>query len=159
MDLVDEEACADGVKAAGSDEDRVARLRGNRMHAIGDAAVFDGLFEVRLGHPVFQADVKFRAGIAVGDVPHLGLRFAAELCGKVHGRVDLDREVVAGVEHFDEDRETRVVFVTGAEELLAAGGPEFVQRGAGERSFVDNGLLVLAVHNFPRLAEGLCGIG
>ena len=67
----------------------------------------------------------------------------------MHGRMDLDGEVVAGVEHLDEDGETRVVEESGAENFLAVIRPEIVQGRAGKRAFIHDGLLFLAVHDFP----------
>ena len=112
----------------------------------------------RAGHAVLQADVEFRARIAVRDDPHLGLRFATEAGGEIHRRVHLDGEIVAGVEHLDEDGETRVIEEAGAENLLAVIRPQLVQRGAGKRAFIHDRLLFLTVHDFPRLAEGLVRI-
>jgi hypothetical protein len=74
-------------------------------------------------------------------------------------RVDLDRQVVAGVQHLDEDGETRMVFVTVTENLLAVGGPKLMERFSGKRSFIDDGLLSLTIYDFPGLAEGTNGIG
>ena len=34
------------------------------------------------------------------EIPHLGFGFAAELIGHVSGRMNLDRELVGGIEEF-----------------------------------------------------------
>ena len=107
--------------------------------------------KIRRVTPFSEADVKFRAGIAVGDEPHFGFRFAAEFRGEAGRRMDLDREVVAGVEHLDEDRETRLVWSHNP-------APKISSRRVDQRSCseapasgppIDDGLLVLAVHDFP----------
>ena len=72
--------------------------------------------------------------------------------------MDLDRQVVASVQHFNEYGETWVISVSGAENLFAVEGPKFMERFPGKRPFIDDGLLALAVHDFPRLAEGANGI-
>ena len=73
--------------------------------------------------------------------------------------MDLDGEVVAGVQHLDEDGETRMVYVSGAEHFLALVRPEFMEGCSGKRPFIDDGLFALAVHDFPRFAKGAGGIG
>ena len=57
LDLVNQESGADRVEAAGGDEDRVAGLGADRMHAVGHGAVGDRGFEVRAGDAVLEADI------------------------------------------------------------------------------------------------------
>ena len=52
-----------------------------------------------------------------------------------------------------------MIFIAGAEDFLAAICPEVMQRSPGERSFIDDGLFALTVHDFPRFAKGAGGIG
>ncbi len=63
--------------------------------------------------------------------------------------MDLDGEVVAGVEHLDEDGKPRMVGKSLAEDLLAVMGPELMQGGAVVRALIHDGLLAVAVHDFP----------
>ena len=159
LDLVDEESCADGVEAAGGDEDGFAGFGSDGVHCVGDGTVGDGFFEVGAGDAIFEADVEFGTGVAVCDVPHFGFGFATEFVGEVDGRVDLDGEVVAGVEHFDEDGEAGGIREVGAEDFFAACRPEIVEGGAGEGAAIDDGLFAFAIDDFPGFAKGLGGIG
>ena len=129
------------------------------MHAFGDRAIGDRGFERLAGHAVFEADIKFCARIAIGDEPHFRFRFAVQRCGKRDWRMHLDREVVAGIEYFDEDRKARVLRVAAAENFLAVMSPKFVQAFAGEGSAFDDGLFLLAVDDFPCLTIGIGCVG
>lgn len=154
LDFVDEEAGTDGVEAAGGDEDGVAGDGEKGVDVIGDGAVGDGVFEVGTGGAVFEADVEACAGIAIGDVPHFGFGLAVEGRGEVGGWVDLDGEVVAGVEDFDEDGKAGVLAVAIAEEFRAVVEPEVVEGFSGEGAVVDDGVFVGAVDDFPGFAVG-----
>lgn len=129
------------------------------MHAVSHRAVGDRGFERFTGHAVLEADIKFRARIAIGDEPHLGFRFAIQCRGKRDRWMHLDREVVAGIEDFDEDRKARVLRVAAAKNFLAVLGPKFVKAFAGEGSGFNERLLFLAVDDFPSLAIGMGFVG
>lgn len=154
LDFVDEESGADGVESAGGDEDGVAVVRSDGVDVIGDGAVGDGGFELVAGGAVFEADVELGAGSGIGDEPHFCFWFATELWCDGDGWVDLDGEVVPGVEDFDEEREA-LAFEVFAEEFLAVVGPEFVEGLTGKGAAVDDGLFVGAVGEFPGFAVGL----
>ncbi len=155
LDLVDEESGADGVEAAGGDEDRLAGSGSDGVDAIGDGPVPDGVLKHGAGDALPETDVEFRAGLTAGDVPHFRFRLAAEQCGEIGRRVDLDGEVVAGVEDLDEDGKAGVgIGVSAAENFLAAGIPQLVERGSRERAAVDDRLLVFAIDDLPGFAEG-----
>ena len=159
LDFVNQESRTDRMEAAGGDEDRITGRGAHRMHAIGNRAIGDRGFERLTGHAVFEADIKFRAGIAIGDEPHFRFRFAVQRCGKRDWRMHLDREVVARVEDLDEDRKAWVLRVAAAENFFAVVGPKFVQTFAGEGSAFNDRLLLLTVDDFPCLAIGIGFIG
>jgi hypothetical protein len=68
--------------------------------------------------------------------------------------VDLDGEVVAGVEDFDEDGKAGVLAVAIAEEFRAVVEPEVVEGFSGVGAVVDDGVFVGAVDDFPGFAVG-----
>lgn len=78
LDFVNQKSRADRMEAAGGDEDRITGRWAHRMHAIGDRAICDRGFERLTGHAVFEADIKFRARITIGDEPHFRFRFAVQ---------------------------------------------------------------------------------
>ena len=134
LDFVNQESRTDRMEAARGDEDRITGRGAHRMHAIGNRAIGDRGFERLTGHAVFESDIKFRAGIAIGDEPHFRFRFAVQRCGKRDWRMHLDGKIVARVEDLDEDRKARVLRVAAAENFFAVVGPKFVQAFAGEGS-------------------------
>lgn len=78
LDFVNQESCADRMESTGGDEDRITGRGAHRMHAIGNRAICDRGFERLAGHAMFEADIKFCAGIAIGDEPHFRFRFAVQ---------------------------------------------------------------------------------
>ncbi len=79
LNFVDEEAGADGVEAAGGDEDGFAGRRLHDVDFVFNGAVVDGVFERLLGRSRFESDVEFRLRVTVGNVPHFSFGFATEL--------------------------------------------------------------------------------
>src|SRR5437879_6463487 len=92
------------MDAATGQEHRIASLDGEAMKTLGHRAGF-------------KADVKLGSGISVGDVPHLGLRLAAELRYLFRWRMDLKRKFFARVQNFDEQRKSSLVRAGRAEQL------------------------------------------
>ena len=129
------------------------------MNLVGDGAGGDGGFEAGLIGKVLQADVELCARLAVGDVPHFGLWFATKLDRNICGRMDLDGEVVGAIEDLDQDGETWGVREFFAEDLGAVVGPQIMQGFSGKFPRIDDGLFVLAIDDFPCLAERDVGRG
>ena len=94
---------ADGVQTATGQEHDVTGFDRNAMDMVGDGSVFDSGFKFGACDAAFESDKEVGFGRGVGDVPHFGLRFAAELLGDVCRRMDLDGEFFLGVEDFDEE--------------------------------------------------------
>lgn len=90
-----------------------------------------GFFKGVAGGSFFEADVEGGTGIAVGDVPHFGFGLAAEFGREMSGGMDLDGEIVPGIEDFDEEGETFAGEV-GAEDFVTVVAPEIVQGFPGE---------------------------
>ena len=128
---------------------------GDRVDLVGDAAVRDGPLEGLAGDALLEADVEFGAGEGVRDEPHFGFRLAAEFSGDVRGGMNLDGEVVRGIEDLDEEREAFGIRQVLAEDFPAVTQPEVVQGFSFVRALGDDGLFVFAVNDFPCLAEGL----
>src|ERR1051326_669076 len=90
LDFKDYQACANGVNSTARQKHNVPRFDRDAVEAIGNFAGLDFLLEWVACDAAFQSDIQFRAGFRIGDVPHLGLGFAAELSGFVSGRMDLE---------------------------------------------------------------------
>lgn len=71
------------------------------MNDIANCAVDDGLFKAATGHALFETDVEFRARCGICDEPHFGFGFAMHLFGEMCGGMDLDGEVVSGIQDLD----------------------------------------------------------
>lgn len=97
------------------------------VDAVGERAVVEGELEVLAGDLLFESDVEFGVWLGVSDDPHFGFWFAAELFCEVSGWVDLDGEIVCGVENFDEDGEAFGIGQGGTENFLAVILPQFVE--------------------------------
>jgi len=154
LDLVDEKAGSDGVEATGRNENGLVFFWLDGVNLVGDAAVLQRGCEVLFGHAVFEADVEFGPRVAVGDIPHFCLSVAAEFFGHFDRRMDLNREVITGIEDFDEEGEP-LAGESGPEDLLAVVDPEIVEGFSCQGPVVDDGLLIFPVAHFPGLAVGL----
>ena len=106
LDLVNEEACADGVEAAGGDEEAIAGARMEGVDEVGGGAVGEGCEEGLAGDTGVEASVDFGSGFGMGDEPHFGFGFAVEFGGEVLWGMDLKAEILAGVQDLHEQRET-----------------------------------------------------
>jgi hypothetical protein len=89
---MNEKSSTDGMESTGFDEKRIAIFRGDGVHKFRDRAVGDGLLEAFAGSAAFEADVEFGPRQGIGDEPHFGFRFAAELFCDGCGWVDLNGE-------------------------------------------------------------------
>ena len=78
LDFKDDQARAERVNPAAGQEHGVARPHAHAMKTLGHGASLDLLLELGAGDAAFQADIKLRARRGLGDIPHLGLRFAAQ---------------------------------------------------------------------------------
>ena len=107
LDLVDEEASADGVEATGGDKEAIAGARIEDVDEVGGGAIGEGCEEGLAGDTGVEASVDFGSGFGMGDEPHFGFGFAVELGSEVLWGVDLKAEVLAGVEDLHEKGETR----------------------------------------------------
>ena len=75
-DFMNQETRADGVEPAGGDEDGGNRMWLDRVHD-PPRCRRRWLARNRACHATFQANVKFRAPLTIGDEPHLSFRLAA----------------------------------------------------------------------------------
>ena len=105
LDLEDDEAFADGVESAAGDEEAVAGLGFDDVDDVGDGSVSQCLFERWTIRAFPESDVELGPGIGVGDEPHFGFGFAPELGRDGLGWVDLDGQVLAGVEDLHQQGE------------------------------------------------------
>jgi len=149
LDFVDEKSGTNGVEPPGRNEDGLAFLRLNGMDDVGHATIGEGGFEALTSDAFFEARVEFRAGIGIGDEPHLGFGVASEGWGEMGGWVDLDGEVVAGIEDLDEERKALGWGQALTEDGLPLAGPKLVQGLSGEGTVHDDGLFIFAIADFP----------
>jgi hypothetical protein len=105
LDLVNEEAGADGVEAAGGDEKAIAGARMEDVDEVGGGAIGEGCEEGLAGDTGVEASVDFGSGFGMGDEPHFGFGFAVELGSEVLWGMDLKAEILAGVQDLHEQRE------------------------------------------------------
>ena len=106
------------------------------------------------GRGFAKAAVDRRAGIGVDDVPHLGLGLASDGGGRLVRRVDLDAELLLGVDELQEEREARPLG-GGADERLAELVAERLEVASGEGAVRDDARAVWVRGDFPRLgADG-----
>ena len=134
LDLRQEAAAADGMDAAGGQEEDVAGSDGMLRQHLGDAVFRHQADVVVGGDPLLQTGNQFCAGFGADHVPHLRLAAAAvALCGQLVVRMDLDAEVALRVDEFDQQREGPGIDVR---DLLARFGAfshdRFAARDTGE---------------------------
>ena len=72
----------------------------------------------------------------------------------MRGWVDLDGEIIAGIEDLDKQGKTVGWRQSNAEYQLVVLGPEFVECHSRVRAVHDDGLLLFAVTDFPGFAIG-----
>ena len=113
LDFVDHHAPAEGVDGAGGHQDDVAGTDGEELNGVFDAVVVNGFDKGGFVNAVFQAAGDL-AVVGAEDVP--GLHFSEfsqfPFSGIAIVRVNLDGEVLPGVQEFDEEGQfARIAFV------------------------------------------------
>ena len=127
------------------------------MEALGHRPVADALLEFPARHAAPQADVELRVLRGLGEIPHLRLRFAAHRRRLGHGGMDLERQVLLGIE--DLHQQWKGLRLRGHVAIDADGVflQQPAERLAGERAVRDHADIAGAVGDFPRLANGHAG--
>ena len=109
----------------------VALVHRRGVQHFGQGVVLDAALELLLGDGVVEAVVQKCAGLAVEDVPHLGLAVLVFMLERVFvGGVHLDGQVVFGVDELGQDGEILELFAVGAKDAFALFGDVFGQRHA-----------------------------
>ena len=127
LDLRDHQPRADGVEGAGGDEEHVSRLHGHLPQHLRQGAVGDAAGELLQADLPVKAIVERSAGLGIQHHPHLRLAvLTLMLQGVGVGGVDLDGEVLFGVNELDEHGEVLEGFAGGPQGFL----PGLVQPGA-----------------------------
>src|SRR5262245_25920461 len=106
LDFKDEQPGANGVKASARQKNGVAGFDGNTMNTLGDRSSPDASFKYRASDTRLQPDKQFGTRRRIRDVPHLCLRFTAKLLCDRCGWMNLQREDLARIQDFDQQRET-----------------------------------------------------
>ena len=128
------------------------------MKALGHGARLDLAARTRRGDAALQADIQLRPGRGLGDIPHLGLGFAAQLRRLVGRRMDLQRELLLRVEDLDEQRKPRRLAAWLAPSSSAGVVlHEPTQVLARERAVGDDADVARPVADLPRLADRHAG--
>ena len=106
LDLGKVATAADGVDAAGGQEEDVAGRDGMLRQHIGDAVLLHQADVVVWRNLLLEAGDQFRAGLGADHVPHFRLAVAAvALRGQLVVRMDLDAEVALRIDELDQQRE------------------------------------------------------
>lgn len=141
LDFSDDDAGAECVAGTAGDVVAVAFLHRDLDEEWFDVGFFDGLPELLLGDTFFDAFVDDGIGLGVDDVPCFRFQMGiGMLLGVSFIGVDLDGEVLFGIEEFDEQGE--VAFFVGGEcphELGFVVFNELAEGGAGEGAVGDDG--------------------
>ena len=155
LDFSDEDPRAERVDGAAREGVALSDDGGLGDEEIGDGVRFDRAFEVVLGRPGFEPFVEHRAFVGLEDEPGLGLEVRVLVGVRVVGaRVDLDAEVLARVEVFDEEGEASCRGELGLVDELAPPLLERVPDGlAGEGAVGDFGVCAV-----PAAAGGAGGV-
>ncbi len=159
LDFVYQKTRTDGMEPTRRNENGIAFLRNEGVDEIRHCTVVDRSFEILATGSLFQTDMKFGTGFRIGDEPHFGFGFSFHRLREVGGRMNLDREVIAGVEDLDQEGKAvgfRCVF---PKNLLAMAGPQVMQGFSGKFTLCHDGLGVFAIDDFPCLAVKTGGIG
>ena len=90
LDLVDDEACADGMDLAARNEQAVASSRFQNLDAISHGAFADGLLKGFTSHTLAESGIEFGTLLRMNHEPHFRLRFAADVGSQMRGRMDLN---------------------------------------------------------------------
>ena len=161
LGLEDHRAALDGVDGAGVDLEEVALVDGHLVEQIGPAALVDHLLELG-GVLGLLADDDGAALLAAEDVPAflLAQRAVLVLLGVLVVGVDLDREVILGVEDLDEQGELLGLAATAVgngAEYLAVALPDLRKVLAVERAADDLAIAVGVRRDGPALADRAIG--
>ena len=156
LDLGDERPGADRVHAARGQEKDVARVYFVVGEDVGDGVVghAGGVFGGR--HLLRESRTEVRSFVGGHDVPHFGLALGlVALPSQFVVRMNLDREVLPGVDEFDEQREllAETFEVLRAQQLRPVAGDQFGQRGPGFEALGDDGFVAFHARELPALAD------
>ena len=162
LDLGDVAAAADGVDAAGRQEEHVAGLYLVAAEDVGDGAIGYFLFVLFGGDLVLEAHQQVCAFIGPYYVPHLGLALAAVVahrCQFVVG-VHLDAQVLFGVDVFHQHGElvTGVLVHVLSDELSFILFGEFCDGLARQRAFCYHAFVVHYAGKLPALRAPYQGL-
>ena len=156
LDLGDEGSGADRMHAARRQEENVAWMDLVVGEDVGDGVVLyaGGVFGGR--HLLRESRAEVRPLVGGHDVPHLG--FALGLVafpGQFVVGVNLDREVLPGVDELDEQREllAEALEILRAQQSGSVAGDQFGQRGSGLGASGDDGFVAFHARELPALAD------
>ena len=111
-------------------------------------------FKLLASDPALETRVKVAVEQRIEEVPHLGLRLAAEARRDFGRRMHLHGEPILRVEEFEEQRKTRRVSGSPAPKTASRCSVQsVVQRCALQWPFVDDALRLFAIDDFPRFAD------
>ena len=105
----------------------IARLRMDLVDQFRAVAGAKGVLELLSIDPRLQTRIDYAPRLGVKHVPGFGFAIIRrnDFGGKFIVRVDLQREVLLGVQKFDQQREARLADDAGREFPRRAAGPEF----------------------------------
>ncbi len=120
LDLGEHDIGADGVDRAGGDEDHVALRDRTPLHKARNRAVPDRCAQCLWRQMPLQSQRNLRARRRREDVPRLGFPFSRPMaCANSSGRVNLDRQGLAGEQQLEQECRARRTLVDAFEPQLA----------------------------------------
>ena len=136
------------MEATGGNEDGLSGPGFHGVHNLVDRPFRERGFKLLARHPVPEAEIESGTGKGIGNVPHLRFRFATQTGSDFCGRMNLDGEVMAGIENLDEEGEP-FALQSLAKDFLASLRPEIVQGESCHFPGGDHGLFIAAIRDFP----------
>ena len=155
LDLAEEEPWPQAVESAGRDQERRTRVYRQLGGDIQHLPTADRPSERVCIDPGLDPGEYPRPGRGLDEVPRLRLapfRRPHQRAGLLIVRVNLDRQPVGGVDHFDDDRKPRPEPSDDvrAEQLRPVGGGQLIERNPRNRPGGDPAL----AERHPRFADG-----
>src|SRR5215831_10232966 len=80
----------------------------NPMKTVRDRPGLDFLLKLLARYSAFKSNKKFSPWRSIGDIPHLGLRFAAQLGGYTSWRMNLQRKRLLRIKNLQQQRESSI---------------------------------------------------
>ena len=154
LDLGDQDSFADRVQCSGLYKEHIALLYRDCIEHLKKRILLNPPGKLFPGDFFLEAIVEEGSLLRIEDIPHLCLAILAfVLQGKTVAGMDLDRQVVLGVDEFGQDRELAESSAVRPEYLHTLSIQVFLQRFSGIRTIYDHRRPVRMTGQFPCLRQ------